>query len=80
MLGAMLIAMLDVILDAMLDVMLDEALSADAKAGLQKYSDAVAKHGEIQQAAGRDVLIFAARFPNRIHPAFMPALTMRRCG
>jgi MFS family permease len=41
----------------------NEALAAEAKAGLTSYTDAVAKHGEIQQASGRDVLIYAARFP-----------------
>ena len=42
---------------------LDGALSDASKAALANYSDAVAKHGEIQVAAGRDVLIYAVRFP-----------------
>ena len=42
---------------------LDAALSAEAKAGLTSYTDALAKHGAIQQDSGRDVLIYAARFP-----------------
>lgn len=42
---------------------LDQALSAESKAGLELYTGAVAKHGEIQVAAGRDVLIYAVRFP-----------------
>ncbi|MEM1353266.1 MAG: MFS transporter [Planctomycetota bacterium] len=42
---------------------LKEALPEVSQDGLKSMDDAVAKHGELTVAAGRDVLVFAAIFP-----------------
>jgi len=49
---------------------IDDALSAESKAAIKTYKDAVDKHTEIQTAAGRDVLKFAAYFPAILVVAF----------
>ena len=59
----------------------DESLSDSAKAKYKTYTDAVAKHTEIQTAAGRDVLKFAAYFPSILVISFIIiALYFRSIG
>ncbi len=48
----------------------EASIPEEAKAGLAKYDEAVAQHGEMKTKSGRDVLKFAAVFPTILVIAF----------